>query len=318
MLELESICLPSDRTAPEQTSEPDGGDQFRDILAQAFPAVLFDAPPHSIVEIAYRRIGAHQITYIRSGKWTGEASTTQANALGFGETIKLVWQLSGCMAFENPDRRIAIRAGEALLGRQSSDCLLTGSDDYECLVLRLDAGRDPAWRDLVEAGEQELRIGCSSAAAAARAGFMALLRQPSHDRTSELAVHSLFELVTRSARRGTVEPPPERTTPILYRARRLIQQNIADPRYTPERLAYDLGLSRRSLYNRFAADAVTPAAFIRMVRLAQAKRDIESDPSGMTPLTTIALRNGFPDSSSLSHAIKSAYGVPPRALRGPR
>ncbi|WP_315766482.1 AraC family transcriptional regulator [Bradyrhizobium sp. SZCCHNR2009] len=288
------------------------------MLAEAFPNILFDAPPRSIVEIAYSRIGAHQITYIRSGKWTGETSAAQSDALGFGESIKLVWLLSGCMAIEDRDRRVAIKAGEALLARHSSDCLLAGSDDYESLVLRLHPSADPAWRDLVEAGGQELRIGCSSAAAAAHAGFMALLRQTNHDSTSELAVQSLFELVTRSANRGIVKPVSDPVAPSLYRARELIRQNIADPRYTPERLAHDLGLSRRSLYNRFADNGVTPAAFIRMVRLAQARQEIENDPSGATPLTTIALRNGFPDSSSLSHAIKSAYGVSPRALRGRR
>jgi AraC family transcriptional regulator, positive regulator of tynA and feaB len=103
-----------------------------------------------------------------------------------------------------------------------------------------------------------------------------------------------------------------------FRARWLVRRNIADFNYTPARLAHDLGLSRRSLYNRFAGCGITPAAFIRMVRLQQAKREIESDPKGTTALTTVALRNGFPDSSSLSHAIKANYGVTPKALRNPR
>ncbi|CCE10389.1 putative AraC-like transcriptional regulator [Bradyrhizobium sp. STM 3843] len=314
---VESDGLPLDRKARVNNARQ-LGKGLRERLAQAFPYVLFDAPPRSIIEIADRRIGAHHITYLRSGKWTGEASIAQAKALGFGETVKLIWQLSGSMAFENRNRRLAIKAGQALLMRHASDCVLTGSDDYECLMLRVHPGADPTWRDLVESGATELRLGCSNAAAAARAGLMALLRQPGHDSTSELAVHSLFELVTRSATREPLEPPSDRIAPSLYRARSLIQQNIADSDYTPERLAHDLGLSRRSLYNRFAESGVTPAAFIRMVRLAQAKREIESDPSAATPLTTIALRNGFPDSSSLSHAIKSAYGVSPRALRGHR
>ena len=83
-------------------------------------------------------------------------------------------------------------------------------------------------------------------------------------------------------------------------------------------LADDLGLSRRSLYNRFAASGITPAAFIRRVRLEQAKREIESDLSGKVSLTTIALRNGFSDNSSLSHGIKDIYGVTPRELRKAR
>ena len=52
-----------------------------------------------------------------------------------------------------------------------------------------------------------------------------------------------------------------------------------------------------------------------MARLEQARREIESDIERLTPLTTIALRCGFADSSSMSHAIKAAYGVTPTALR---
>ena len=115
---------------------------------------------------------------------------------------------------------------------------------------------------------------------------------------------------------GIADPPSERIAPSLFRARWLIRENIADLSYTPARLAHDLGLSRRSLYNRFADCGITPAAFIRMVRLEQAKREIESDLRGITALTAVALRNGFPDSSSLSRAIKSNYGVTPKALRG--
>jgi len=116
-------------------------------------------------------------------------------------------------------------------------------------------------------------------------------------------------LATGSLNHGIADPPSEQIAPSLFRARWLIRQNIADLDYTPARLAHDLGLSRRSLYNRFAECGITPAAFIRMVRLEQAKREIESDPRGVTALTTVALRNGFPDSSSLSHAIKATMAL---------
>jgi AraC-like DNA-binding protein len=123
---------------------------------------------------------------------------------------------------------------------------------------------------------------------------------------------------TGSVNHGIADPPPEEIAPSLLRARWLVRRNIGDPGYTPGHLAHDLGMSRRSLYNRFAHAGITPAAFICRVRVEQAKREIESDPTGMTALTTVALRNGFPDSSSLSHAIRACYGVTPGALRNAR
>jgi AraC family transcriptional activator of tynA and feaB len=222
------------------------------------------------------------------------------------------------MTYEDKERAFAIHPGECFLTRSSSDYFLNVSENVEALVLSLDARVHPSWLDLVERGEKELVLKPSSAAAASAAGMMALLRHPHDDSTSELVLHSLFELATGPVNHGIADPPSEQIAPSLFRARWLVRQNIADFDYTPERLAHDLGLSRRSLYNRFADCGITPAAFIRMVRLEQAKREIEGDPDGITSLTTVALRNGFPDSSSLSHAIKANYGVTPKALRNAR
>ena len=292
--------------------------QLREALTRNFPYVLFDVPPDSDGDITVRKIGAHAIAHLRSASWTAEATVGHADALGFGETVKLVWLLNGTMTYEDRERAIAINSGELFVTRSSSDYFLNISEGYEGLALTFDAGAHPAWPSLAERGEKELVLKPSSAAAASAAGMLALMRQPHNDSTSELVLHSLFELATGSVNHGIADPPSEQIAPSLFRARWLIRQNIADLDYTPARLAHDLGLSRRSLYNRFAECGITPAAFIRMVRLEQAKREIESDPRGVTALTTVALRNGFPDSSSLSHAIKANYGVTPKALRNAR
>lgn len=292
--------------------------QFREALTRNFPYVLFDVPRESDGDIVVRKIGAHAIAHLRSASWTAEATVGHADAHGFGETIKLVWLLNGTMTYEDKERAIAISPGELFVTRSSSDYFLNIGEGYEGLALTFDAGAQPSWLNLAARGEKELVLKPSSAAAASAAGMLALMRQPHNDSTSELVLHSLFELATGSVNRGIADPPSEQIAPSLFRARWLIRQNIADLDYTPARLAHDLGLSRRSLYNRFADCGTTPAAFIRMVRVEQAKREIESDPGGVTALTIVALRNGFPDSSSLSHAIKASYGVAPKALRNAR
>jgi AraC family transcriptional regulator, positive regulator of tynA and feaB len=308
-----SVERPAPSSRGNGLANPSG--QLREALTQNFPYVLFDVPPDSDGDITVRKIGAHAIAHLRTASWTAEATVGHADALGFGETIKLVWQLNGTMTYEDEERAFAINAGELFLTRSSSDYFLNMSEDYEGLVLTFDASAHPVWLNLVERGEKELVLKPSSAAAASAAGMMALMRQSDNDSTSELVLNSLFELATGSVNHGIADPPSEQVAPSLFRARWLIRQHIADLDYTPARLAHDLGLSRRSLYNRFADRGITPAAFIRMVRLEQAKREIESDPTGITALTTVALRNGFPDSSSLSHAIKANYGVTPKALR---
>jgi AraC family transcriptional regulator, positive regulator of tynA and feaB len=296
-----------------ETANPHG--RLRGALTQGFPYVLFDVPPGSDGDIMVRKVGAHAIGHLRTASWAAEANVRHANALGFGETIKVVWQLNGAMTYEDKERTFSIGPGELFMTRSSSNYYLNVTDGYEALVLTFNAEAYPAWLNVVAQSENELVLKPSSAAAASGAGVLALLRHPHTDGTSEHALHSLFELATGSASHGVSDPPSEQIAPSLFRARWLIRANIADSNYTPARLAYDLGLSQRSLYNRFGDCGITPAAFIRMTRLEQAKREIEGDPAGITALTTIALRNGFPDSSSLSRAIRARYGVTPTELR---
>jgi AraC family transcriptional activator of tynA and feaB len=307
-----SIGRPAPPHRANTLANPSG---LREALTRGFPYVLFDVPAHSHGDITARKVGPHAMGYLRTDSWAAEATVRHADALGFGGTLKLVWQLNGAMTYEDRGRAFAINSGELFLTRSSSNYFLKASEGYEALVLSLDAGAHPAWLRLVERGQGGLVLGHSSASAASAAGALALLGQPYDDRTSQHVVHAMFELATQSIRHGACHPPSEQIAPTQLRARWLIRQNIADGRYTPSQLANDLGLSRRSLYNRFADYGITPAAFIRQVRLEQAKQDIESDPMGRTALTTVALRNGFPDSSSLSHAFKSTYGVTPKALR---
>jgi AraC family transcriptional activator of tynA and feaB len=310
---MRSVEQPASSGRANGLANPPG--RLREALTQNFPYVLFDVPPDSDGNITVRKIGAHAVGHLRTGSWTAEATVGHADALGFGETIKLVWLLNGAMTYEDKEKAFAIESGELFLTRSSSNYFLNVSQGYEALALTFDARAHPAWLNLVERGEKELVLEPSSAAAASAAGMLALMRQSHNDSRSELVLNSLFELATGLVKHGIADPPSEQIAPSLFRARWLVRQNIADFSYTPARLAHDLGLSRRSLYSRFADCGITPAAFIRTVRLEQAKREIESDPSGITALTTVALRNGFADSSSLSHAIKAKYGVTPKALR---
>jgi AraC family transcriptional regulator, positive regulator of tynA and feaB len=289
--------------------------RLRETLTDGFPYVLFDVPPESDGDIMARKVGVHAIAHLRTASWAAEASAAHAAAHGFGETIKVVWQLNGAMTYEDAERTFSINPGELFMTRSSSDYFLKTTAGYEALVLTFNARAYPAWLNLVKRSENELVIRPSSAAVASAAGMLALMRQPYADSSSERVVHSLFALATGSVAQRLSDPPSEQIAPSLFRAHWLIREHIADLSYTPAKLAFDLGLSLRSLYNRFADHGTTPAAFIRSIRSEQAKREIEGDPTGRITLTTVALRNGFPDSSSLSHAIKERYGVTPSELR---
>ena len=144
--------------------------QFGEVLRRNFPYVLFDIPPNSDGDVTVRKIGAHGIAHLRTASWAAEAAVGHADAHGFGKTIKLVWQLSGAMIYEDQERALSINAGEIFLTRSSSNYFLNTSKDYESLVLTFDASANPAWLNLVERGETELVLKPNSAAAASAAG----------------------------------------------------------------------------------------------------------------------------------------------------
>jgi len=99
----------------------------------------------------------------------------------------------------------------------------------------------------------------------------------------------------------------------LARAAAHVLRNSEDSAYGAERLARDMGMSRRSLYMRLAAFGTTPGGLIRRTRLDRARKNILQEPR--RSLLDIALANGFGDGASFSRAFRIAYGHPPSQLR---
>src|SRR5262249_48889678 len=128
----------------------------------------------------------------------------------------------------------------------------------------------------------------------------------------ELAVRTMIDLTLRS----TLQPDRQgdsRRSPFLARAVLHVLRNSADSTYGAERLARDLGVSRRSLYMPLATLGTAPGALIRRSRLDRAREDILRDRT--RSLLDIALANGFGDGASFSRAFRIAYGHPPSELR---
>ena len=218
------------------------------------------------------------------------------------------------MQYEDAHRSFVVGPGEALITAMACTYCLEMSDDYEGLVLIFNPASRRSWQEIAYQ-EMGKPISPSGPLAAAAAGTLALLRHRSDSASDVQALDSLVEIALHSlgaqaaSSSGSDQPLP----PILIRARLLIAQHISDQGYGPDRLARDLGMSRRSLYNAFDQLGLTPACFIRRQRLERAHFELLGDPA--VSITTIALRNGFSDSSSFSHAFRANYGISPRDLR---
>jgi AraC-like DNA-binding protein len=260
--------------------------------------------------IISRRIGRYAITQLEMPAVAVELNGKRAVAAGLGNHLKLVWQLAGRMRYEGPSRKFELAPGDLLVASMAEDYRVEMLGGHEALILIFDPADDPKWPTLA-ANALTIPIARQAGIMTAAGGVRALL-SAQQDRTGEFAARTMIDLALHS----TQQPDRDdgaRQPSLLARAALHILRNSSDSTYGPERLARDMGMSRRSLYMRLAAFGTTPGGLIRRTRLDRAREDILQDRA--RSLLDIALANGFGDGASLSRAFRIAYGHPPSELR---
>ncbi|WP_139226885.1 AraC family transcriptional regulator [Sphingomonas sp. OK281] len=292
-----------------------GGQPYWDMLAQQADLVLphmsvvlpSDEAAHSIES---RMIGNQVIAHLRFKDVVAEASGRRANLSGLGKHFKLLWQLAGSVHFEYPDQSLTLNAGEMLISRVSMDYKIETSADADSLLLFFDPSSSSSWQETVHR-EMARPLPANGAITAAAGGVAALLRH-NGSAADSLVADALIDLALSSADAPDEASFGQSLPAEMIRVQLIVAANIAEAGYGPDRLAHDLGLSRRSLYNRLGRLGLTPSDFIRQQRLDLARRQIIR---GSDSLTMIALGHGFSDSAHFSHAFKAAYGYSPNVLR---
>jgi len=260
--------------------------------------------------IVSRRIGQYSVTHLKMPAVAVELIGHRAVALGLGNHLKLMWQLAGRMRYEDSRRTFDLAPGDLLVTSLAEDYRLQMREGHEALVLIFDSANDPKWPELAR-DALTTPIARQAGSMTAAGGVRALLSAP-EDRTGELAARTMIDLALLSTRQPAREDGSRRSA-LLARATLHVLRNSTDSTYGPERLARDMGMSRRSLYMRLAALGTTPGDLIRRTRLDRARKDILRDRT--RSLLDIALANGFGDGASFSRAFRIAYGHPPSELR---
>ncbi|MGV9773226.1 helix-turn-helix domain-containing protein [Streptosporangium sp. NPDC003464] len=103
---------------------------------------------------------------------------------------------------------------------------------------------------------------------------------------------------------------------LLVSIRRFIEQHLADPGLTPERIAAAHHISVRYLHKLFhMQDGPSVAAWIRGQRLERCRRDLRNSQLEQVPVAIIAQRWGFPDPAHFTRRFRSTYGSTPTEYR---
>jgi AraC-like DNA-binding protein len=100
---------------------------------------------------------------------------------------------------------------------------------------------------------------------------------------------------------------------MLKRVQRFILANLSDPALSAQVMADANRISVRTLYGLFAADAQTPAKWVKAARLEACRRNLEDPLQARRSITDIAFASGFNDAAHFSRLFRSKYGVSPRS-----
>jgi AraC-like DNA-binding protein len=290
---------------------------FRADSRRLFPniAVDYDATPRRR-SVEDRAVGGFPIARVDAPMTKVMTSRRRAARHGLASNFKFFWQLSGTTRIEDADRVTQLAAGDLILLSLASTYELDMEEDACGLILMFDPNLLASWRDAANRHHGNV-VRTSGTSAAASGALAALLVHARGDQSETVAVQSIIELGFAALAEGDGGDVAHGSMR-LRRATMVVEQHLADPAFGPEQLARALGMSRRALYNRFAELGVKPADFIRQQRLQRARADIMQDQAGSERLDLIAIRNGFADDASLSHAFKAAYGMSPSQLRARR
>lgn len=100
------------------------------------------------------------------------------------------------------------------------------------------------------------------------------------------------------------------------RIRTYVHQHLRDPALSVDAIARALNCSRRHLYNAFAGEGESIAAYIQRQRLQACIRDLQQAGLHARPITDIALSWGFGNPSHFSRVFRDHTGKSPSEFRG--
>lgn len=288
-------------------------DYWASAVAQAFAKLDVEPDGHKDINcrIFWREIGRSRIMFA-SGTPQIVCRTSATIAADHAENIILMFQKRGSATLLHHGKSVDLAPGSIVAMDTRSPYRLTFFDDFEQQILRFPASALGAGAlDLSE--RTAIRIASSFASKLLLAGF-------SVARDAEAALQGDLEgplldlaCLTLSAH----SPPVGSSAPAdrLGQARNYIRANLNSPDLCPQKVAFELGISLRSLQKAFALADDQPSAYIANARLSEVGKAL-NDPA-LEPRTIwhIAQAWGFNDPSYFARSFRKRYGMTPRDWR---
>lgn len=137
---------------------------------------------------------------------------------------------------------------------------------------------------------------------------------------SEHAARGAGELIKQLVQLSLLEVAGRETSvtqreALRDRIRAHIERHLGDPELSVDSIARALNCSRRHLYNAFAGEGESIAAYIQRLRLEACIRELQRQALPERPITEIALSWGFGNPSHFSRVFRDHTGMSPSEFR---
>lgn len=131
------------------------------------------------------------------------------------------------------------------------------------------------------------------------------------DEVAEIAKDLSATMIHSSFSSGRVVP--QSPGGLMFTVQDFITANVATLRV--DDIAHEFYMSRRSLYNLFGRADMSPADFLRTVRLENAAKMLESGKHQHWTVAQIGVECGFPDATTFTRAFRREFGCTPSDWR---
>jgi AraC-like DNA-binding protein len=229
--------------------------------------------------------------------------------------IKVVAQLRGSACFEQAGRRVLLRPGEWSVYDTSASYVVTNPASVTHLVMLLPRERV---RELGIAVDRVTVRRFSGRRGAGRLAYEQMLA--SFNETAALdagaAADRLAELIgIAMLERAGVETDCSLSASARERVLAYVHANLRDPAMSLDRVAAEIGCSKRNLHKLFRDHGETLGAYIWQARLARIRTELAAPGLRKRSITEIAFSWGFNSSTHFSRSFRERYGVSPRSYR---
>ena len=232
-----------------------------------------------------------------------------------GSDMHVVLQVSGTSVLEQTGRMLTLEPGSWAAPQADHPYTMTSLERTERLILAI--GREHLAAELSTPWAGRAFSAVSGTGRLFFSTAVCLADELPYIRISQAQAlaNQLTALLRLALQHEISFGPVEESDLRRERVQRYIAQHLRDPQLTVERIAADLGWSRRTLARVFAPHGVTLMEYVYHERLEGVRRDLLNPMLDAHSLADIARSWGFVNYTHFSDRFRTHFGVSPTTAR---